>query len=250
VHAEPISIDSSVLGRTVLALQDPDPAVPFGPFEDDYVHVFDPGYVYCKVPMESIGTVHHMERQGFSLIETQIKFSVKLRKPYDLTPFGQYRYEPVATGADLAEVLEIAEATFVMDRWRVDPYLSPELAGRRYRAYVQNSFSDPGESVFRLVERRSGRTLAFRTHRCLAGGEVLFLLGGVHPDFKNIGLGLIAEHFEFNELMDRGFKHGITHISAANYAVFNLDLARPGFRVATTFAVLRKIYDAVGRPQR
>jgi hypothetical protein len=42
---------------------------------------------------------------------------------------------------------------------------------------------------------------------------------------------------------------GVTHISAANYPIFNLELGQLGFRVTTTFAVMRKLY-GVSAPER
>jgi hypothetical protein len=64
----------------------------------------------------------------------------------------------------------------------------------------------------------------------------------VHRDYKSLGLGMISEYFEFNELMRKGIRKGITHISAANYPVFNLEIAQLGFRVLAVFAVMRKTY--------
>jgi len=72
--------------------------------------------------------------------------------------------------------------------------------------------------------------------------EALFLLGGVRADLKNVGVGPVSEYFEFNELIRKGIKTGITHISAANYPIVNLEIGKIGFRVLATFAVLRKLY--------
>jgi hypothetical protein len=45
-----------------------------------------------------------------------------------------------------------------------------------------------------------------------------------------------------NELIRKGIKRGTTHISAANYPVFNLEIGKLGFTVLSSFAVLRKVY--------
>jgi hypothetical protein len=167
--------------------------------------------------------------------------SIKLRKPYD-TAALPYDFERVETEENLAAVLEIAGTTFVHDRFRVDPSIDASLPGARYREYVRQSFAAPDEAVYRLVERATGRTVAFKTHRYLGLSEVLLLLGGVHPDYKNLGLGLVNEYFEFNELIRKGIRLVTTHISAANYPVFNLEVGEIGFRVLDTSAVLRKRY--------
>lgn len=241
MKAERLEIDSRVLGRNVLVISDFDPEIDFAQFEQRYVEEFSPFYVSCKIPLERINEIQILESQGFGLIEGQIRASVKLRKMHDVSRFP-YDFEQVTQEVDMTSVLEIAGSTFTHDRFSVDPHLSPGLSGTRYREYVGQSFRSPNEAVFRLVDRASGQVVAFKTHRYVSEREVLFLLGGVHPDFKNLGVGLINEYCEFNTLMQKGIRMGITHISASNYPIFNLEIGKLGFRVLTTFAVMRKIY--------
>jgi hypothetical protein len=237
---ERIAIDSQVLGGSVLAIQGFDPAADFAAFERGYIDAYDPVYVSAKVPLERISDVHVLESAGFQLAECQIRSMIKLRKPYDVSAYP-YDFERVVREEDLDPVLDIAETTFVHDRFSVDRAIDPGVSGTRYREYVRHSFLAPDEAVYRLMDRERG-TVAFKTHRYISGTEVLFLLGGVHADYKNLGLGLINEYFEFNELIRKGIKKGVTHISAANYPVFNLEIAQLGFRILTTFAVMRKTY--------
>jgi hypothetical protein len=237
---ERIAIDSRVLGGNVLAIQDFDPAADFAAFERGYIADYAPVYVSAKIPLERISQVHALESAGFQLAECQIRSTIKLRKSYDVSAFP-YDFERVDREEDLGGVLDIAATTFVHDRFTTDRAIDPTASGARYREYVRQSFVSPDEAVYRLIDRE-GRTVAFKTHRYLGGTEVLFLLGGVHADYKNLGLGLINEYFEFNELIRKGIRKGITHISAANYPVFNLEIAQLGFRVLTTFAVMRKTY--------
>ena len=241
MKAERLEIDSRVLGGNVLAISDFDPEINFAEFEQRYVEEFSPIYVSCKIPLERISQIQILESRGFGLIEGQIRASVKLRKMHDISRFP-YDFEQVTLEEDLTSVLEIAGTTFVHDRFSMDPCLAPGVSGARYREYVRRSFRSRDEAVFRLVDRATGQVVAFKTHRYVSEREVLFLLGGVHPDYKNLGVGLINEYCEFNMLMQKGIRFGITHISASNYPIFNLEIGNLGFRVVTTFAVMRKIY--------
>jgi len=241
MRVERLEVDSRLLGGNVLAINAFDSEPDFAEFERRYVEEFDPIYVYCKLPLERISEIQILEDQGFGLIEAQIRASVKLRKMHDISRFP-YNFEPVTKEEDLTGVLEIAGSTFVHDRFSMDPRLAPGVSGARYREYVRQSFQAPDEAVFRLVDRTSKQAVAFKTHRYVSEREVLFLLGGVHPDYKNLGLGMINEYCEFNTLMQKGIRSGITHISASNYPILNLEIGNLGFRVMTTFAVLRKIY--------
>jgi len=249
MRVETIPIDSSILGGAVLAIHDFEPDAGFGSFERAYVSEHHPLYATCKVPLDRIASIHALEEAGFRLVECQIESGIKLRQPYDVAGFD-YDFLRVTREEELEEVLAIAASAFVHDRLSMDPAIGPELSGIRYRRYVLNSFRSPDEAVYRLMERASGRVVAFKTHRYVSATQVLFLLGAVHPNCLTAGLGVINEYFEFNELIRRGIRRGITHISAANHAVFNLEIGKLGFRVLGTAAVLRKIYGGGVRPQQ
>ena len=238
---EHLEIDSRALGRPVLALSEFDPAADFAAFEREYCARHHPGYVVCKVPLESAAAIHALEDAGFRLVECQIRSETAIRKLHPVDAFP-YTFELVENEADLAEVLAIAARTFVHDRFSTDPQVPEGVSARRFHEYVLQSFHAPGEAVYRLRENGTGRTVAFKTHRYLSPTEALLLLGGVDPDCKGAGLGAINAYFECNEFLRKGIKRVTTHISAANYPIFVLEISKLGFRVAAAFAVLRKIY--------
>jgi hypothetical protein len=241
MKVERIDVDTRVFGGCVLAIHDLEPGATFAAFERSYVVEHNPIYVSCKVPMEHLAGVHYLEQAGFNLIECQIKSAIKLRRPYDVSAY-HYDFLEITREEDLIDVVDIAGTTFIHDRISLDPCIASGVSGVRYREYVLNSFRSADEAVYRLVDQGTAQTVAFKTHRYVGADEVLFLLGGVHPALKNAGLGPVSEFFEFNELMRKGFRRGATHISAANYPVFNLEIGKLGFRVVRSFAVLRKIY--------
>jgi hypothetical protein len=225
----------------VLAIEQFSPETDFATFERAYVEKYKPVYVSCRIRVEDIADVHRLEGHGFRTIECQIRSTIRLTRPFDTHQYP-YAYEQVTSEEALAGVLDIAARTFVHDRLSVDPLVGPKVSGERYRQYVLKSFRASDEAVYRLVARETGKTLTFKTHRYVGNSGVLFLLGGVHPDYKTLGLGPVTEYFDFNGLLDRGIRQCTTHTSAANYPVFNLIIGL-GFRVAAVFTVLRKIYD-------
>lgn len=241
MRATVVPIDSQVLGGNVLAIEEFDPAADFARFEAAYVEAHRPVYVSCKVPLQRIADVHFLEGCGFRLIECQIRSSINLKASLRIPAFP-YAFARVTTDADLAAVVEIAGSAFEHDRFSIDPLVASHASGERYRRYVLRSHASPDEAVYRLYDPQGGATVAFKTHRYLPGGEVLLLLGGVHNDYRRLGLGVVNSYAELDELRRLGMKSGTTHISAANYQVFNLEIGRLGFRVVTTYAVMRKIY--------
>jgi hypothetical protein len=236
-----VPIDSEILNGNVIAIDEFSLAEDFAEFEKQYVEAYRPVYASCKIPLECVSEIHVLERCGFNLIECQIRSRIELKALFDTSPYP-YKFERVTTEDVLESVLEIAGTTFDHDRFSVDPRVERNVSGQRYRRYVQHSFALHNEAVYRLYDPASDKTVAFKTHRYLDNGNVLFLLGGVHPQHKGLGLGVINSYSEFNELFQKGFSRGYTHISAANYHVFNVEIGKLGFRVITTYAVMRKIY--------
>jgi hypothetical protein len=241
VKVERLEVDSRVVGRAVLTIHDFDPAADFGAFERAYLAEYAPRYVAVKIPLENLDDIHRVEDAGFRLVECQILGGLKLRKPYDTSRYP-YRFERVEREEDLPEVLDIAGETFIHDRFRVDAAMGAAVSGQRYREYVRESLRLPDQRVYRLVEDGTGRVVAFKTHRYTSPTDVTLLLGGVHPDYKSLGLGIMNGHFELNELLANGVRNVKTRISAANYPVFNADIGHIGFRPLQTSAVLRKLY--------
>jgi hypothetical protein len=238
-----VPVDSEVFGANVLAIDDFS-AADFERAEAEYVAAHRPVYASCKVPLERLADIHALQRNGFELVECQIRSSIDLRREWDTSAYP-YRFAEVTNRVDLEAVLEIARTTFVHDRFSIDPRVDRQVSGRRYCRYVEQSFAAGNESVYRLYDPATDRTVAFKTHRLLENGEVLFLLGGVDPKSQRLGLGVINSYWEFNTLRSKGFVRGYTHISAANHHVFNVEIGKLGFRVLATYAVMRKIYARV-----
>ena len=234
-------IDSKAYGHPVLAISDFDPALDFDAFEQAYLAQHPSAYVACKVPMEELAAIHKLEAAGFRLVECQIRSELSIRKPHPVEAFP-YDFVRVETEQDLEPVLAIAARTFVHDRFGIDPLVPAGVSGQRYRDYVSKSFHAADEAVYHLIDRQTGRTVAFKTHRYLSATEALLLLGGVDPECKGVGLGAINSYFEYNEFHRLGIKKVTTHVSASNYPILVLEISKLGYRVTQAFAVLRKIY--------
>ncbi len=238
-------IDSRVLGGTVLELLSPSPDDDVAALERAYLSQYSVRYVVCKVPTADLRTIHGLEALGFRFIETQLRLSFTLRTPFEV-PGAQYRFERVRDGALLDEVAAIAREAFDIDRWAVDPDLPDArvLAGRRYEAYLRASAANADDRVYALVDAASGRAAAVKSHRLTAPDEALMLLGGVRSEYRGTPVPLLAAYNEYNALLASGVRRIVTHVSARNHGVLNIELAALKYKVVETFAVLRKLYPA------
>ena len=235
----PIDIDSDIFGRATFSLSD------IGDADDldralaaiDSEH--STSYTTCRVPADRVDLVHAAEERDFTFLEIQLRTKLRLKA----APSGhhaRYDYVKVDRHDQLDELLEIAGRTTEHDRVSRDPFLGPAMSGERYRRYLQQSFDHDDEEIWAVRGLESGRLLTFRSHRIVGPTEVLLLNGGVHPDHKEVGLGVVSSHFCFDQLRAAGITHAISHISAANAPIINLELGYCGFKVVQSFAVLRR----------
>ena len=241
MRVEHLELDSQVLGRAILAIHDFDPAAIFASFEQAYVTQYQPRYVSAKIPIDQIHSIQAMESHGFRFVEAQISGVIAIRKPPDYSHLP-YRYEQVTTEAVLEEVLAIARATFDTDRFSKDPAMGADFAGRRYQAYVRKSFGAPDEGVYRLYDPADGKTLAFKSHKVINPREVYGLLGGVRPDLKGGGLGMIIDGYSDARLLAEGCTRIRTAISASNLIMVRYLVGTGSLKVQSISVVLRKIY--------
>ncbi len=244
MEAQKNEIDSEVLQSPVLEIADFDGGSDFRSFEEEYIRRYSPLYVTCKVPAEQIEDVHRLEECGFRFLEFQLRLRGSLNKAYEAS--DEYSYQPADPERDLVAVLEIASTIFEHDRYSRDPFFQRfagrNVAGERYRRYVQKSAEAEDEFVYKLVNRQSGEIVGFGTHRMVAPDQALLLIGGVKNEYKASGLGVINDRLGLNELRRRGVKWFHTHVSAANYPILNLEVRGMGFRLVRGFVVLRKTY--------
>lgn len=194
-------------------------------------------YITCKLPIENIGLIHAAEKSGFNFVETQFKTTIRLKSVFDTSRYP-YTYVPIETHDQLQEVLTIAETTIEHDRFSRDPRIGRDASGLRYRRYLEDSFYRQEDQIWAVKSKSNGQLLTFRSYRVLETSKVELLLGGVHQEFKNSGLGIVSTHFCFNQLHDAGFYQANTHISAANIPILNLEVGYFDFRISKAFVVL------------
>jgi hypothetical protein len=234
-----VDIDSEVFGRPTLGVSEIASAADLDDALAEIDRSHPTSYTTCKVPSERLDLIHAAEERGFRFLETQLRTRLRLR----VAPTGthdRYDYVAVERPDQLAELLEIAGRTTEHDRVSRDPLLGPALSGERYRRYLVQSFEHDDEEIWAVRSRESGQLLTFRSHKTVGPTEVLLLNGGVHPDHKDLGLGVISSHFCFAQLRAAGVTHATSHISAANVPIMNLELGYCNFKVVQSFAVLRR----------
>ena len=197
-------------------------------------------YITCKLAIDNIAFIHAAEAAGFNYVETQFQTTLRLTKTFETARYP-YDYVRINSQEQLLEVQNIAEETILHDRFTRDPLIGKNSSGLRYRRYLEDSYDRGDDEIWAVKSKTTGQFLTFRSHRILSKNEVNLLIGGVHPSFKDIGLGIISSHFCFNQLREAGFRRASTFISAANTPILNLEVGHFDFRIRNTFVVMRAV---------
>ncbi|MDF9810729.1 hypothetical protein M2116_001708 [Aurantimicrobium minutum] len=236
-------IDTQVMGKNVysIELQPGLTSEDFRVFEEQFIEDCNPFYVSCKLEISRLKEIHLLQNAGYSLIEVQLQSRVSLRKQDSVSTEG-YSFKLIQSQEDLQKILEIARTSITHDRFSVDQQIEEGFSGERYAIYVEQSFNSSNEEVWGIVKNDTNEIVAFRTHKFIDESKVLLLLGGVSPDLLGLGIGPISWSLCATELRTRGFVSAITHISASNYPVFNMEFGFFGFKLQKTEAVFRKVY--------
>ncbi len=235
------SIDSEVLGRDVLEVSDVvDPADLEGRSGEWEASGRRP-LVVVKIPADRVDLIQGAEELGFRFSECQLRLRRRLTGRSE-TPGEGFEHLEVRKNDDLEEVLVLVGGLQWLDRFSLDPELGPELARRRYRAYVRRSFEADDEVVLAVRDRSSSRIVAFSTFRHASPTEVCGLLGGVSPDFQRTGLAVVHYQLDTSYLLARGVRVVTTSVSALHHAAVHSHLNYMGYRVTDTWVVLRKLH--------
>lgn len=237
-------IDSQVFGRNILQIREPEQHPDFGSFEIGYLNEYAPFYAYVKTPAEDLALIHYFEDQGFRFVEFQLLMTKRLpRKKYDTAMIdGILSLKEIGPEEDIEPILELADDIFDVDRVYCDPVIGPDLAKKRYRAYIRKSWQSPKERVIKGYDLRNNNLVSFHTHLRTGPADMLHFLGGTSRPYQASGAAVILQKMMFNNWIDEGLKNITTHISLSNYKIMESEYKALDFKPRQSYAVLRKIY--------
>lgn len=183
-------------------------------------------YIVVKVPTNMTEFNWFLGKNGFTMIETQLKLSKKIseldlndRYIKRLLPF--VKYEQVYELGKLNEIIErITPLMFLTDRITLDPIYGPGLGCARYRKYIRNSFLTKNLEIIGVYFKN--KLVGFDMHQ-ICGDVCYGKLGGVFSDVNIPGLGFLTVCAPLLYAYEKyGVKKFVPDISANNTPVLSL----------------------------
>ncbi len=143
----------------------------------------------ARCSVAQISTVHAMERQNFLLMDTL----VYLKK--DLTGYTASEYQSPAIirllkPDDTPQVVQVAQDAFTSyyGHYHADPRLDRQKAAEVYTSWAERCCTEPGVANCVLVAEIEGNIVGFRAVRMNSPRQGEFILAGVKPSARHMGI--------------------------------------------------------------
>lgn len=155
----------------------------------------DYNYVVVKVPVNMTEFNWCLGNMGFTMIETQVKLSKKI-KDLDLNdryikrllPYVSYRL--IETNEQIDEVIDrISPTMFLTDRITLDPAYGSEIGCHRYRNYLKTSYENKNNEIIAIYFKDI--LVGFQMYN--VNDKICYgKLGGLFDDVNIPGLGFLV----------------------------------------------------------
>ena len=192
---------------------------------EDWCVANDIRLCHCRI-------LHHQTRESLLLQERGFRF-IELNYRPELRNLQSKSFATdsieiaEANPADHDLLVEMAQQVFQHGRFHQDPRLGSDLGNRRYGVWMHNSFSHPGQFIYKCM--LNGEIVAFFVVEYPAEGLSHWALIGLAPGCSGQGLGTRAWQSMMRFQKHNGIQVITTSISSHNTAVLNL-YVKLGFR--------------------
>lgn len=234
-------IDTELIGKNILTITNVDESDSYSLFEKKFIETYNPCYVSARINASDLDKINYLIRHGFEPAEIQLRLRKKIQRAKDLTKLPYY-YVEVDNLIEMQEIAQIASIIFNKDRFSQDKYFNKDFSGQRYKKFIEKSYRNQDEFLYKMSHKETGKIVAFGTHKRFEDKTALILLGGVVQEYIGFGLGAVHDYFAQNELLKSGINKIYTHVSAINKPILDLQISGLGYKIDKTFLILRKVF--------
>lgn len=212
--------------------------------ERDIIDEYNPLYIFLSIDANNIGTIQHLENQGYGFSEFRIHSLLQIGNNFEATeaPYP-YRLELLGDGEHLLRAQKMLEDQLPDDRFFNDPLMDKEIARNREMINLEKSFNSwPKEFILGLFNIQTNKLIGFRSGAFRSEKEVDYYLYGIGKSFDKQQFSQMLDRLSISFLYQRGvrFIHSVT--TGFNTHELNRLIKHHGFKVETTEVILRKVF--------
>lgn len=212
--------------------------------ERDIIDEYNPLYIFLSIDANNIGTIQHLENQGYGFSEFRIHSLLQIDNNFEANeaPYP-YRLELLGDGEHLLRAQKMLEDQLPDDRFFNDPLMDKEIARNREMINLEKSFNSwPKEFILGLFNIQTNKLIGFRSGAFRSEKEVDYYLYGIGKGFDKQQFSQMLDRLSISFLYQRGvrFIHSVT--TGFNTHELNRLIKHHGFKVETTEVILRKVF--------
>lgn len=198
-------------------------------------------YAYCKLSDKELSKIHLLEQAGFNFIESQFKVQINIERAYNPMMYYPYKIGLLSNKAELKVLYAIIEENLIENRVSSDPGLKSGLGLKRYKAYLEKSFSNPNEDIYKIFNSRNNEIIGFQTNTKSSNHTAQLYLSGLKKSIQSFMEGInYLMHFE--ALRNEGYELVTTSINGNNFKEMNYEISGFEYKIIEHHIVLRKIF--------
>lgn len=215
--------DSAIYGMPVVQIDDIE-VLDYNAAVTDYrryetwVTAENVGIASCRLAHERLKESMFLEARNFRFVEMVLHPRIDSLQTQQI-PSDHLSIVPAAD-SDLEALQEIAETAFGVERYHVDPRLSPRQGDRRYGRWVRNSLHHQSQRLLKVLDGE--RLIAFFLIENRSDRTAYWHLTAIAPQWQGQGYGRRTWLAMLNYHKVQGCHSVSTTISARNTPVLNL----------------------------
>lgn len=187
-------------------------------------------YQVVKLPTAMIEMQNMLQEEAFRYIESVVKMKHNLkidnlnsvqRRLIESITYDRMDEKGIQRLFDI-----IRSGMFTTDRVALDPYFSEEQAHNRYIGWVKDEL-ERNACAYDIIYKN--QTVGFCLNR-YNGDRAQGILGGLYPEYGNIGLGTISPYIALKIAKEINSRYYETAVSTNNVASMKTNISA-GFRI-------------------
>jgi hypothetical protein len=176
-------------------------------------------YIVLRIPTGDLNLLFALQSKGYFFAEALIKCRSNIKnlayQPLYQRVLDVTTSDPV-TPFELELVIEqVDKEMFTTDRISLDPGFGTRLGARRYVGMIKDELG-AGAIMYSIKFRGEVAGFFILREKPNSNGEYLANLGGIFPKFQNVGLGMVMNILEIQNVANLGGRSIETTFSTNN----------------------------------
>lgn len=240
-----LEIESEILGRNVLHLEDLEDSQDFASVEASIVAEHAPFYVQSIIDASDLKLIHSMEAAGFRYVEFRLRKQLDINSFHSVNELAYFPYviKSIRDEENFVKAQEILQQSQQDDRFSRDPLITADISMKRLQWYLKKSYDNrENEFIWGLFNKNSGELLGFKTIALNNNKQVVIQQTAIRQDLDIQKFTFMLDALVISHYTDQGISYFYSVTSGFNLMEVDLHVSDLKYKNISASVILRKIY--------